>query len=49
MVKTSNSNNAKENLDALNFTLEEKDINTLNSFRDERFDKIKIDRDSNKA
>jgi len=49
LVKTSNSNNAKENLDALNFTLEEKDINTLNSFRDERFDKIKIDRDSNKA
>jgi diketogulonate reductase-like aldo/keto reductase len=46
LVKTSNSNNAKENIDALNFTLEEKDIDMLNSFRDERFDKIKVDRDN---
>lgn len=46
LVKTSNSNNAKENLAALNFTLEEKDVDMLNNFRDERFDKIKVDRDA---
>lgn len=45
VVKTSNINTAKENLAALNFTLEETDINMLNGFRDKRFDKIEIDRD----
>lgn len=45
LVKTSNISTAKENLDALNFTLEEMDINILNTFRDKRFDNIQIDRD----
>lgn len=43
LVKTSDSNNAKENLDALSFVLEEKDNNILHNFRDERFDNIEID------
>lgn len=46
LVKTSNIATAKENLDALNFTLEEVDINTLNTFRDKRFDNIQIDREA---
>lgn len=46
LVKTSSVDNAKENLGALNFTLEEKDVAMLNNFRDERFDNIEVDRDN---
>jgi diketogulonate reductase-like aldo/keto reductase len=47
LVKTSNIDRAKENLDALDFVLEQEDINILNNFRDKRFDEIKVDRDDN--
>ena len=47
LVKTSNIDRAKENLDALDFVLEQKDINILNNFRDTRFDKIEVDRNAN--
>lgn len=46
LVKTANINNVQENWDALHFTLQEADINILNNFRDERFDRIKLDRDA---
>ncbi|EKD25436.1 MAG: alcohol dehydrogenase related protein [uncultured bacterium (gcode 4)] len=46
LVKTSDINIAKENLDSLNFTLDQEDINILNNFRDKRFDEIKVDRDN---
>ena len=46
LVKTSEKERAKENVDALEFILEQEDIDILNNFRDTRFDKIKIDRDA---
>ncbi|MEI6426741.1 MAG: aldo/keto reductase [Candidatus Absconditabacteria bacterium] len=46
LVKTSDKERAKENLEALEFTLGQEDINILDNFRDTRFDDIKIDRDA---
>lgn len=45
LVKTWNINTAKENLDALKFSMDQVDVEILNSFRDERFDKIPVDRE----
>lgn len=49
LVKTSNKDRVKENMESLDFVMEESDINTLNNFRDERFDNIKIDWDNSGA
>lgn len=46
LVKTSNIDSAKENLDSLDFFLEQEDINILNNFRDKRFDNLKVDREN---
>lgn len=46
LVKTSDKDRAKENGNALDFALDQEDINILNSFRDTRFDEIKVDRDA---
>lgn len=44
LVKASDINKAEENLNSLNFEMETKDIQKLNTFRNKEFDKIEVDR-----
>ncbi len=46
LVKTANIARVDENLDALNFTLEQTDVAKLNAFRQEEFDQVHVDRDA---
>lgn len=44
LVKTSDINKAKENLDSLDFEMEVEDIEDLNTFRNRDFDNLEVDR-----
>lgn len=44
LVKTSDISKAKENLDSLDFQMEVKDIEDLNTFRNKDFDTLEVDR-----
>lgn len=43
IIKTNTIQNIDSNLESLNFTLENTDIEILNNFQDKRFNDIKID------
>ncbi len=45
IVKTTNKNNIKENLEALSFEMDKEDYEKLNSFRSKEFDSLQVDWD----
>lgn len=46
LIKTANVSRVDENLDALNFTIEQTDVAKLNAFRQQEFDQVHLDRDA---
>lgn len=43
IIKTNTIKNIDSNLNSLDFTIDPKDVETLNNFQDERFNSIEID------
>lgn len=43
LIKCTNIDRIKQNLDSMNFEMEKEDYSRLNNFRSEEFDNVKID------